>query len=162
MMTGNGVVAVVLGTNFLVEPIDKIQPFCWHSRLNRAFPALCNPLSENAQVEKGQNQTQLVIVVFAIDQAQNGQYDCIQVFVKNKAEIDALFPALVAALKPESLLWISYPKRTSGIQTDLSRDTGWDSMRGLKWINLVSVNTTWSAFSLRLPKPGEDLRVRGS
>ena len=96
-----------------------------------------------------------------IDHALNGQYDWIQVFIKNKAEMDALFPALVAALKPESLLWISFPKGTSRIQTDLTRDKGWDSVKGLKWLNLVSINSTWSAFSLRLPKAGESIRLRG-
>ena len=95
-----------------------------------------------------------------IDHALNGQYDWVQVFVKSKAEIDALFPALVAALKPESLLWISFPKGASRVQTDLTRDKGWDSVTGLKWINLVSINNTWSAFSLRLPKPGESIRFR--
>ena len=95
-----------------------------------------------------------------IDHALNGQYDWVQVFVKSKAEIDALFPALVAALKPESLLWISFPKGASRVQTDLTRDKGWDSVTGLKWINLVSINNTSSAFSLRLPKPGESIRFR--
>jgi hypothetical protein len=96
----------------------------------------------------------------SIDHALNGQYDWIQVFVKNKAEMDALFPVLVAALKPESLLWISFPKSTSRIQTDLTRDKGWEAVTGLKWLNLVSINATWSAFSLRLPKAGESIRVR--
>jgi hypothetical protein len=95
-----------------------------------------------------------------IDHALNGQYDWIQVFVKSKAEIEALFPSLVAALKPGSLLWISFPKGTSKIQTDLTRDKGWDTVTGLKWINLVSINNTWSAFCLRLPKPGESIRFR--
>lgn len=96
-----------------------------------------------------------------VDQALNGQYDWIQVFVKSKAEIDQLFPSLVAALKPDGLLWISFPKGSSKIQTDLTRDKGWDSVKGLKWINLISVNEVWSAFSLRPPKQGETVRVRG-
>jgi len=87
----------------------------------------------------------------------NGRFDWIQIFVKNKAEIDVLFPGVVSALKSESLLWVSYPKGSSKIQTDLTRDKGWDvvSQAELKWINLISVNATWSAFSLRPYKPGE-------
>jgi hypothetical protein len=86
-----------------------------------------------------------------------GTFDWVQVFVKNKAEIDVLAPRLVLALKPKALLWISFPKGSSKIQTDLTRDKGWDIFTGLdlKWINLVSVNETWSAFSLRLYRPGE-------
>jgi len=91
-----------------------------------------------------------------IDSALNSQYDWVQVFVKSRAELEALAPQLKAALKPASLLWISFPKGASKIQTDLTRDKGWDSVQDLKWINLVSVNETWSAFSLRPYKPGEE------
>lgn len=89
------------------------------------------------------------------DAALSGSYDWIQIFVRSQAELAALMPAVKAALKPVSLLWISFPKGSSGIQTDLTRDKGWDSVRELKWTNLVSVNDTWSAFCLRPYKPGE-------
>ena len=93
----------------------------------------------------------------AISPTLNGKFDWIQIFVRNKAELDALAPKAVRALKPESMLWISFPKGTSKIQSDLTRDQGWEVLRDLdlKWINLVSVNGTWSAFSLRPYKAGE-------
>ena len=86
-----------------------------------------------------------------------GDFGWIQVFATNRAEFEAIGPKAIAALRPESMLWISFPKGSSKIQTDLTRDKGWDSLKGsdLKWINLVSVNDTWSAFSLRPYKPGE-------
>ncbi len=96
----------------------------------------------------------------SLDQSLSGQYDWIQIFVRSQAELEALIPKVKAALKPVSLLWISFPKGTSKIQTDLTRDKGWDSVQGLKWVTLISVNETWSAFSLRPPKPGENIRVR--
>ncbi len=88
----------------------------------------------------------------------NGKFDWIQIFVTNKAELEALAPKAVKALKPESILWISFPKGTSKIQTDLTRDKGWETLRelDLKWITLISVNDNWSAFALRLYKEGED------
>lgn len=93
----------------------------------------------------------------AISPTLHGKYDWIQVFVKGKAELDGLVPDIAKALKPESLLWISFPKGSSKIQTDLTRDQGWESVRelNLKWINLISVNDTWSAFALRPYKEGE-------
>jgi hypothetical protein len=86
-----------------------------------------------------------------------GQFDWVQIFVENKAEVDQLVPRVVRALKPDSLVWISFPKGTSKIQTDLTRDKGWDVVQkaDLKWVTLISVNETWSAFSLRPYKPGE-------
>jgi hypothetical protein len=88
----------------------------------------------------------------------DGQFDWIQVFVKNSTELAVIAPKLTAALKPVSLLWIAFPKGSSKIQTDLTRDKGWESLRGLdlKWINLVSVDDTWSAFSLRPYRHGEE------
>ena len=80
-----------------------------------------------------------------------------QIFVRSKAELEALAPKLMGALKPVSALWICFPKGTSKIQSDLRRDKGWDSILALdlKWINLISVTDTWSAFSLRPYKEGE-------
>jgi hypothetical protein len=91
-----------------------------------------------------------------IDHAIIGQYDWIQVFVTSKSEIDVLMPLIMTALKPGSLLWVSFPKGTSRKQSDLTRDKGWEALVDLKRINLVSINATWSAFSFRLFKPGEN------
>ena len=92
-----------------------------------------------------------------LSQQLDGTFDWVQIFVKNQAEVAQLFPKVVQALKPESTLWVSFPKGTSKIQTDLTRDRGWDVVQQaeLKWINLISVDETWSAFSLRPYKPGE-------
>jgi len=92
-----------------------------------------------------------------VSQSLNGKFDWIQIFVKNKAELDALAPKAAKSLKPESILWISFPKGTSKIQTDLTRDKGWEGVQqlDLKWVNLVSVNETWSAFALRPYEEGE-------
>jgi hypothetical protein len=92
-----------------------------------------------------------------ISNALRGKFDWIQIFVKNKAELDDLAPKAANALKPESVLWITFPKGTSKIQTDLTRDKGWEEVQklNLKWINLVSIDETWSAFSMRPYREGE-------
>ena len=84
-------------------------------------------------------------------------FDWVPIFVRSKAELESIAPQLLNVLKPNSLLWITFPKERSKIQTDLTRDQGWDIIQALdlKWINLISVNQTWSAFSLRPYKPGE-------
>jgi hypothetical protein len=86
-----------------------------------------------------------------------GTYDWIQLFARNMAELRRLAPRAVRALGPEGILWVSFPKGTSPIQTDLTRDAGWEPLRGLdlKWVTLVSVNETWSAFAVRRFKEGE-------
>ncbi|OGO41504.1 MAG: hypothetical protein A2W36_03865 [Chloroflexi bacterium RBG_16_58_14] len=57
-----------------------------------------------------------------------GPFDWVQIFVASKAELESLAPKLMAALKPVSMLWISFPKGSSKIQTDLTRDKGWNSI----------------------------------
>ena len=86
-----------------------------------------------------------------------GAFDWVQMFVKTQAEIGELLPQVVAALNPESMLWIAFPKGSSKIQTDLTRDRGWDAVQraDLKWLTLVSIDETWSAFALRPYRPGE-------
>jgi hypothetical protein len=93
-----------------------------------------------------------------LSQQLDGMFDWVQIFVKSQAELERMLPRVRAALKPASLLWIAFPKGTSKIQTDLTRDKGWDALQplDLKWINLISVDDTWSAFSLRPYKPGEE------
>jgi hypothetical protein len=92
-----------------------------------------------------------------ISTALRGKFDWIQIFVKKKAELDKPAPKAAKALKADSLLWISFPKGTSKIQTDLTRDKGWEVVRDLdlKWMTLVSVDETWSAFGRRPYREGE-------
>jgi hypothetical protein len=93
----------------------------------------------------------------SLSEKLEGQFDWIQVFTRNQAELKAALPVILKALGPQSLLWITFPKGSSKIQTDLTRDQGWEPVQAaeLKWINLVSVDETWSAFSVRLYRPGE-------
>jgi hypothetical protein len=88
----------------------------------------------------------------------SGKFDWIQIFVKNEAELDKVLSKALKALAPESRLWISFPKGSSKIQTDLTRDKGWDSLKGvdLMFVNLISVTDDFSAFQFRTYKPGEN------
>jgi hypothetical protein len=93
--------------------------------------------------------------------ALDGKFDWLQIFVQDRAELETLVPQVMAALKPETLLWISFPKGSSRIQTDLTPDQGWDALSGadLKWTNLISVDEAWSAFSLRPYRPADARRT---
>jgi hypothetical protein len=56
-------------------------------------------------------------------------------------------------LHDDIVCWIYYPKGTSKIQTDLTRDKGWDALLKhdeLQWISLISFDDTWSSFGMRL------------
>jgi hypothetical protein len=85
------------------------------------------------------------------------EHDWIQLFAKDQAELKRLLKPATRALAPESMLWISFPKGSSKAQSDLTRDTAWKILTStdLKLITLVSVNDTWSAFSMRPYRDGE-------
>ena len=115
------------------------------------------PGSKAAVIHAPENYLQELQHDTEVSTALRGKYDWIQVFVRTKADLDVLAPKAASTLKPESILWITFPKGSSKVQTDLTRDKGWDEVRklDLKWINLVSINDTWSAFSMRHYKEGE-------
>jgi len=78
-------------------------------------------------------------------------FDCVQVFVHSRADVQKYAKTATSALKPGGMLWFSYPKKSSKIKTDISRDDGWDGLNalGLQGVSLISVDDTWSAMRFR-------------
>ena len=60
-------------------------------------------------------------------------------------------PVAAEAVKHDGLLWVSYPKTSSGVESDLLRDVVWKSVAktGLRPVTQVSVNDKWSAIRFR-------------
>ena len=81
----------------------------------------------------------------------SGRYDFVHLFVTNQAELATLGPAALAAVKPVSIFWISYPKQGGGLESDITRDHGWDLVRkaGFDTVAQVAVNDIWSALRFR-------------
>lgn len=80
-------------------------------------------------------------------------YDQIHWFVKDKAQMEEEVEGVILLLKEGVVCWIYYPKGSSGMQTDLTRDKGWEALlkhNELQWISLISFNETWSVFGMRL------------
>ena len=48
-----------------------------------------------------------------------GRVDVVVFFVTRRAELARRFPAFVRALEPDGGLWVAWPKKTSGVATDL-------------------------------------------
>jgi hypothetical protein len=81
------------------------------------------------------------------------KYDQVHWFVMNRAQLEKEMSKLMKLLKPGIIVWVYYPKSSSNIQTDLTRDKGWDCLlsesKRLTWISLVSFDDTWSVFGFR-------------
>jgi hypothetical protein len=80
-----------------------------------------------------------------------GDYDLVHLFVKNSTDLKALLSTAVEAVKYDGLFWISYPKQSSKVQTDLNRDVLWELMMetDLRPVTQVSVDQVWSALRFR-------------
>ena len=79
--------------------------------------------------------------------------DQIHWFVENRSQMEKELSEILAAIRHSMILWIYYPKGSSKIQTDLTRDKGWDTLLAhseLQWLSLISFDDTWSAFAVRL------------
>jgi hypothetical protein len=74
-------------------------------------------------------------------------YDAVQVFATNSRELSYYIPLAVPSLKRNGLLWVAYPKKSSGIKSDLNRDHGWEAVTGLGYspVRQVAVDDTWSS-----------------
>jgi len=51
-----------------------------------------------------------------------GRLDVSLLFARRLADLRRRFPALVRALDPAGRLWVAWPKKASGLETDLSFD----------------------------------------
>jgi hypothetical protein len=80
-----------------------------------------------------------------------GTFDFVQLFVKSLAELRSESPTAFEAVKYDGLLWISYPKKSSKLKSDLTRDVIWAEVvkTGRRPVAQVSVNDVWSAIRLR-------------
>ena len=72
--------------------------------------------------------------------------DFAQLFVKSEKELTKQFSRYAKRLNPSGMLWVSWPKKSSGVSTDLSenivRDTGLAA--GLVDVKVCAVNQVWS------------------
>jgi hypothetical protein len=74
------------------------------------------------------------------------QLDFAMVFVKSQADMREQFPAFARRLAPAGMLWVSWPKKASGLVTDIGES---DVMRigptaGLVDVKVCAVNEVWS------------------
>ncbi|MET3979523.1 hypothetical protein ABIB62_002109 [Mucilaginibacter sp. UYP25] len=84
---------------------------------------------------------------FTVEGTHNG----IQVFVKNSAELATALADLQPLLKDETVLWVIYPKKNSGIDSDLEMMSGWEVAKpyGLRPVASAAINNVWTTLRFR-------------
>ncbi len=106
------------------------------------YPALLDPLPQN------------IIIKYKPD----GELDGAQVFVKSTAELIASLQVVAKLLKREAVFWIMYPKKNSGVESDLEMMSNWDVCKkyGLRPVASAAIDQTWTALRL---KPFDEVKI---
>ncbi len=68
-------------------------------------------------------------------------------FVKDLAGLKRILADLLPHLTPKIPVWITYPKGTSGVKTDINRDIIWRYVQTISMTanSMISIDDTWSA-----------------
>jgi hypothetical protein len=79
-----------------------------------------------------------------------GPLDFIQFFTTSRADLEQRFAALEAALEQDGMLWISWPKKASRVDTDVTEDIVREVALkgGLVDVKVCAVDDTWSGLKL--------------
>jgi len=80
-----------------------------------------------------------------------GNFDGVQLFVKNSRELEENLKVAVPTLNPDTVFWVIYPKKNAGIETDLAMMGSWSAPTdyGLEPVASAAVNQTWTALRFR-------------
>jgi hypothetical protein len=82
-----------------------------------------------------------------------GPLDLIHLFSKSRAELEREMPRAAKALAPAGMIWISWPKKSSGVPTDLTEDVIRDTglALGLVDVKVCAVTEIWSGLKFVIP-----------
>ena len=84
--------------------------------------------------------------------------DCVVLFTRSRSELERRFSNLAKRLTPAGMLWVAWPKKASGVPTDVTdsvvRSHG--LAQGLVDNKVCAIDETWSGLRfMRRRKPGK-------
>lgn len=80
--------------------------------------------------------------------------DLIHIFATRRAQLGAALRASLAAMPADAALWVSWPKKSSGLASELTEDTVRELALplGLVDVKVCAVDETWSGLKLVVRK----------
>jgi len=80
-----------------------------------------------------------------------GVFDGVQLFVMNSTELIDRLKIIMPILKPDTTFWITYPKKSSGIVSDLEMMSSWDELDkyGYNGVAAAAIDEIWTALRFR-------------
>jgi hypothetical protein len=91
------------------------------------------------------------------------EVDVAHIFATRKAELRAALASHRRTLAPEATVWVSWPKKASGVPTEVSEDTVRELALPLGFVDVkvCAIDATWSGLKLVVRKalrPGKEPR----
>jgi hypothetical protein len=86
------------------------------------------------------------------NETTDGRYDFVQLFVNNGQDVEHWLSNVIDTLNEDAIFWITYPKQSSKVKTDLNRDIlarMVQNQSAYQVVSNVAVDETWSALRLR-------------
>jgi hypothetical protein len=79
-----------------------------------------------------------------------GVLSFIHFFTRDRAVLEDRLPALLRALAPDGALWVSWPKKASGVTTDITEDVvrAVALPTGLVDVKVAAIDDVWSGLKL--------------
>ena len=79
-----------------------------------------------------------------------GALPFIHIFVVSRDVLESRLPALLRALEPAGALWVSWPKKASGVPTDITEDVvrAVALPTGLVDVKVAAIDDVWSGLKL--------------
>jgi hypothetical protein len=119
------------------------------------------PVAERLQV-KGDRRLAVIGASAALDKtvgaakarADLAKADVVLLFTPDRAGLDAKLPGVMKQMAPEAILWVAYPKLSSKLARDLSRDIihALAPSHGLDTVSQIAIDDDWSALRLKRVK----------
>jgi NAD(P)-dependent dehydrogenase (short-subunit alcohol dehydrogenase family) len=83
-----------------------------------------------------------------------GSKDMVVVFVTARKELEQRLDALRAAIAPDGMVWVAWPKKASGVKTDVTEDVVREVVlpTGMVDVKVCAIDETWSGLKVVIRK----------
>ena len=81
------------------------------------------------------------------------EYQFVQFFTKSRADLEKMLPKLRKNIAHDGMIWVSWPKKSSGVTTDITEDIIRNTALALELVDVkvCAVDETWSGLKLVIP-----------
>jgi hypothetical protein len=93
-------------------------------------------------------------VVRALPETPQRAFDYVHLFTTERAALEAVAPALFRVLRWDGMIWISWPKKSSRVPTDITEDVLREVLlpTGLVDVKVCAVDEIWSGLKFVIRK----------